>query len=87
MFLIFLYLLSAGSLLATDGEDYTGLLPQEVVFEDGDTTTKIYVISITDDADPELAEQFTVTLSNPPGGTALIDPESVRCKHCILHCT
>ena len=48
-----------------------------MVFEDGDMTAKTFVIGLTDDADPELAEQFTVVLSNPPGGSALIDPESV----------
>lgn len=78
----------AGSLVATDGVDYTGLGSQEVVFEDGDMTPRTFVIELTDDTDPELAEQFTVVLSNPPGGSALIDPESVslnshpKCYHC-----
>ena len=63
--------------MATDGVDYTGLALQEVVFEDGDLATKTFVIPVADDAEPELDEQFTVVLSNPPGGSALIDPSAV----------
>ena len=70
-------LTSSDAELATDGVDYIGLAPQEVVFEDGDTTAKTIFISVIDDAEPELAEQFTVVLLNPPGGSALIDPEAV----------
>jgi hypothetical protein len=61
---------------ATDGVDYIGLAPQEVVFEDGDSVTKTFSISLTDDMEPEIAEHFTVVLSNPPGGSALIDPDA-----------
>ena len=57
--------------------DYTGIPPQEVVFEDGDSVTKTFTISLTDDTEPEIAEQFTIVLSNPPGGSALIDPDAV----------
>ena len=54
-----------------------GLALQEVVFEDGDSATKTFPITLNDDVEPELAEYFTVTLSNPPGGSALIDPDAV----------
>lgn len=62
---------------ATDGIDYTGLVLQEVVFEDGDSTAKTFPINVIDDGEPELDEQFTVVLSNPPGGSALINPDAV----------
>ena len=74
---------SAGSEPATDGVDYTGLPPREVVFEDGDSVTKIFSISLTDDTEPEIDEYFTVVLSNPPGGSALIDPNAV--SHTLKH--
>ena len=67
----------AGVESATDGMDYSGIPPQEFVFEDGDAETKIFFIALTDDTEPEVAEQFTVVLSNPPGGSALIDPGTV----------
>ena len=69
--------LLTGGESATDGVDYTGLVPQEVVFEDRDSATKTFPITVIEDVEPELAEQFTVVLSNPPGGSALIDPDSV----------
>ena len=72
------YIFPAGGEPARDGVDYTGLVLQEVVFEDGDTTTKTFPILLNDDVEPELDEYFTVTLSNPPGGSALIDPDAVR---------
>lgn len=62
---------------AIAGVDYTGLVLQEVVFEDGDSATKTFPISVIDDEEPELDEQFTVVLSNPPGGSALINPDAV----------
>lgn len=66
------------------GVDYTGLVLQEVVFEDGDSTTKTFPISVIDDEEPELDEQFTVVLSNPPGGSALINPDAVSLRREIL---
>ena len=66
-----------GAELAADGVDYVGLPPQEFIFEDGDSVTKIFTITLNDDLEPEIAEHFTVVLSNPPGGSALIDPTAV----------
>ena len=64
---------------ATNGVDYIhqDIVPQQVIFEDGDSTTKTFTITLIDDVEPELAEQFTIVLSNPSGGSALIDPDAV----------
>ena len=67
----------AGREPATDGVDYAGIAPREVIFEDGDSETKTFTIRLINDAEPEIAEYFTVILSNPPGGSALIDPDAV----------
>ena len=48
-----------------------------MVFEDGDMAAQTFVIPVIDDADSEVAEQFTVVLSNPPSGSALIDINAV----------
>ena len=76
-----------GAVLATDGVDYIhiGLVPQEVVFEDGDSAIKTFSITLIDDTEPELDEQFTVVLSNLPAGTALIDPDAVSCMYVYIH--
>ena len=56
--------------------DFVGL-HQEVVFENGNMAAQTFVIPVIDDTDPEVAEQFTVVLSNPPSGSALIDISDV----------
>ena len=54
------------------------------MFEDGDSVDKIFSISLSDDIEPEIDEVFTVVLSNPPGGSALIDPNAVSHTHTRL---
>jgi len=51
---------------ATAPEDYTALPPQRsIVFAPGETSRSGLAIAIQDDDLPELAEYFTLTLSNP----------------------
>ena len=72
---------------ATNGVDYIhqDIVPQQVIFEDGDSNTKTFTITLIDDVEPELAEQFTIVLSNPSGGSALIDPDAVSYSEPYLY--
>ena len=61
--------------LATAEADFVPL-NQELVYSDGETT-KFVMVTIIDDDDPEEAEGFSVVLSEPPGGAAIINPQAV----------
>lgn len=61
---------ATGNGTATAGSDYTGD-SGTVFFADGDMADKTFTVSITDDAVPEGAENFTITLSNPTGGASI----------------
>ena len=61
--------------LATSGVDFVPL-SQELVFGDGETT-RFMTVTIIDDNLSEGAEEFSVVLSEPPGGAAVIDPQAV----------
>jgi Domain of unknown function (DUF4394)/Calx-beta domain len=65
------YATSSGS--AGSGEDFepaSGMLS----WANGDSTSKPIAVAIKDDAEPEVAETFTVTLSNPTAGTTVAPP-------------
>ncbi|HEY4365701.1 MAG TPA: Calx-beta domain-containing protein [Steroidobacteraceae bacterium] len=55
---------------ATAGQDYSAV-NTTITFADADTTTKTVTIPVLDDSIHEPDETFTVTLSNPAGGTTL----------------
>ena len=61
--------------LATDGVDYQSL-NQELTFENG-VSQLLMSVNIMDDALPEGAEDFSIVLSAPTGGMALIDTNAV----------
>jgi hypothetical protein len=65
------YATSSGS--ADSGQDFepaSGTLSCAA----GESTSKPIAVAIKDDADPEAAESFTVTLSNPSAGTTIAPP-------------
>jgi len=65
------YATSPGS--AASGQDFepaSGTLS----WANGESTSKPIVVATKDDADPEGAETFTVTLSNPSAGTTIAPP-------------
>jgi hypothetical protein len=65
------YATSPGS--AASGQDFepaSGTLS----WANGESTSKPIVVATKDDADPEVAETFTVTLSNPSAGTTIAPP-------------
>jgi Calx-beta domain len=59
---------TAGS--GQDFEPVSGTLS----WANGESTSKPIAVAIKDDADPEGAETFTVTLSNPSAGTTIAPP-------------
>ena len=60
---------------ATPGEDYTPSTGT-ITFQPGDTTQTIS-IPITNDDMPEGDESFTISLSNPSGGSVLVSPSLI----------
>jgi hypothetical protein len=61
---------------AKAGSDYTAT-SGTLTWADGDPTGRTITIPLTDDAIPEGAETFFVTLSNPTGGATLGNPSTV----------
>ena len=55
---------------ATDGNDYTAN-STTLNWSGGDTTAKSFVVNITDDADIDPSETFTISLNNAVGGASL----------------
>jgi subtilisin family serine protease len=62
------YITSNGS--ATAGSDYN-ISNGTLNWNDGETANNIFTVSITDDSDFKGDENFTVSLSNPTGGTSI----------------
>lgn len=68
-----------GSGNATVATDYTGLSAANVLsWTDGEGIAKPCSVAIIDDAEVEVAETFTVELSNPAGGAKLENPQSAN---------
>ena len=63
---------SGGASSGQDFEPASGTLS----WASGESTSKPIAVAIKDDADPEGAETFTVTLSNPSAGTTIAPPAS-----------
>lgn len=55
---------------ATAGSDYTSV-DSTLAWDDAETTSKTFAVTIADDGDSEGNETFTVTLSSPTGGATL----------------
>ena len=65
------YATSSGS--ATSGQDFEAA-SGTLSWANGDSTSKPIAVAIKDDPDPEGAETFDVTLSNPTAGTTIAPP-------------
>lgn len=67
---------------AVEGVDYQPV-DQELSFRDGETERSVG-LTIIEDNTPEIEEDLSLTLSNPSGGVALVDPQAVSNHKTIL---
>ena len=63
---------------ASDGDYSAGSLATLVTFQDGELQ-KLVTVHVLNDDTPELEEYFTIVLSNPQSGNAIINGLKVRC--------
>jgi len=67
--------LSLLSATATENIDYTFLLPQDIIFEDGNSAQIPFTVTILEDDDEESLENLIISLTCPVPEIVIVNPE------------